>query len=79
MVGSSFSYLGGGCLGKFTFGDVTIVGEGLQMLTYVHHLWSLISEGSLACHTFCDTGHPFITVISEDLIHVWQWSCHYLF
>ena len=30
------------------------------------HLWPLSSEGSIACHTYCDTGHPFIMVISED-------------
>ena len=24
------------------------------------HSWPLISEGSLACHTYCGTGHPFI-------------------
>ena len=44
----------------------------------------LSSEGSLASHTYCDRGHPFITVISEDtwylhqLSSVWRWSCHYL-
>ena len=33
----------------------------------------------------CDTGQPFIMVISEESWHshllpsVWQWSCHYLF
>ena len=43
------------------------------------------SEGSLECHTYCDTGHPFIMVISEDLWHshllpsVQQCRCHYLF
>ena len=47
--------------------------------------WPLTSEGSLACHTYCDTGHPFIMVITEDPWHshllpsFWQWSCHYLF
>ena len=25
----------------------------------------LRSEGSLVCHNYCDTGHPFIMVISE--------------
>ena len=45
----------------------------------------LSSRGCLACHTYCDTGHPFIMVISEDPWHShllpsgWQWSCHYLF
>ena len=29
-------------------------------LTYTRHSWPLDSEGSLACHTYCDTGHPFI-------------------
>ena len=27
------------------------------------------SEGSLACHTYCDTWHPFIMVISGDPWH----------
>ena len=52
-----------------SFEDVTIAGEGLQILTYVRHLWPLSSEGSLACHAFCDTGHAFIIVISEDVCH----------
>ena len=32
------------------------------------HLWPVNSKGSffLACHTYCDTGHPFMTVIPED-------------
>ena len=67
------------------YGNVTIAGDGRQVSTYDRHSWSLSSEGSLACHTYCDTGHPFIMVISEDpwhshlLLSVWQWSCHYLF
>ena len=50
------------------FRDVTIAGKGLQILTYARHLWPLTSEVSLAYmyHTKCDTGHPFIIVISED-------------
>ena len=66
-------------------GDVTIAGEGLQILTYARHSWPLSSEGSLTCHTYCDTGLPFKMVISEDPWHshllpsVWRWSCHYLF
>ena len=68
-----------------SYGDVTISGEGLQILTYARHLWPLSSENSLAFHTYYDTVHPFIMVISEDPWHshqlpsVWQWSCHYLF
>ena len=45
-----------------SFGDDTIAGEGLQILTYAQHLWPLSSGGSLACHTYCDTGFPFIIV-----------------
>ena len=26
--------------------------------THDRHLWPLSSEGSLACHTYCDMGHP---------------------
>ena len=50
--------------------------------------YSLIIRSELECSwasdTYCDTGHPFIMVISEDLWHsllqsVWQQSCQYLF
>ena len=37
------------------------------------HVWPLSSKGSLECHTYCDTGHPFIMVISEDPWHLHQW------
>ena len=47
-----------------SYGDVTIAGEGLQILTHVRHSWPLSSEGSLACNTDRDKGHPFIMVIS---------------
>ena len=49
-----------------SYGDVTITGEGLQMLSYARDSRPLSTEGSLSCHTNCDTGHPFIMVISED-------------
>ena len=68
-----------------SYGDVTTTGWGVQSLTYARHSWPLSTEGSLACHTYWDTGHPFIMAISEDpwnshlLPSVWQWSCHYLF
>ena len=68
-----------------SYGDITMTGDGLQILTYARHLWTLNSEGSLACHTSCEAGHPFIMLISQDPWHihllpsVWQWSCHYLF
>ena len=47
-------------------GDVTIAGEGLHILTYARYLWPMSSDGSLACHTFSNTGYPFIMIISED-------------
>ena len=37
--------------------------------------------GNSACHTDCDTGQPFVMVISENpwhshlLLSLWQWSC----
>ena len=49
-----------------SYGDVTINGKGLQILTYARQPWPLSSEGSFVCHTYCDTGHPFMIVISED-------------
>ena len=49
--------------------DVTIAGEGLQILTYARYSWPLNSEGSLTCHTHCETGLLFIMVISEDPWH----------
>ena len=52
-----------------SFGKVIIAGEGLEIFTYAWQLWPLSSEGSLACHTYCDTGQPFIMVISEDPGH----------
>ena len=49
-----------------SFGDITITAEGLQILSYAWHSWPVSSEGSLTCHTYCDTGQPFIMVISKD-------------
>ena len=69
----------------YSYEDVTIVGEGLQIFTNAWHSWSLSSESNFACHIFCDTVHPFIISISEDPWHshllpsFWLWSCHYLF
>ena len=50
-----------------SYGDVTITGARLQFLTYIRHPWPLSSEGSIACHTYCDKGHPltFIMFISK--------------
>ena len=52
---------------------------------YNWHSWPLNSEGSFTCHIYCDTGKPFIMVISKDPWHshllpsVWYWICHFLF
>ena len=51
-----------------SYGDVTIAGERLQILIYARHSWPLSSKGYLACHTYCNTGHPIIMVISADEI-----------
>ena len=51
----------------YSYGDITITGEGLQILTYIRPSWLLSSEGSLACHTFFDKGHPFIMIIFFQL------------
>ena len=53
------------------YGDVTIAGEGLQILTYVRHSCPLSSGFFLASHIYCDTGHPFKMVISEN-----PWQSH---
>ena len=52
-----------------SFGDVTIACEGMQILTYARRFWLLSSEGSLACHTYCNTRHPFIMVVFGDPWH----------
>ena len=49
-----------------SFRDVSIAVERLQMLTYVQHLWPLSSGGSLACHTYCNTGHPRTRTITPN-------------
>ena len=52
------------CLGSSThswnfhsYRDITMTSERLQIFTYARHFRPLSSEGSLACHTYCDTGH----------------------
>ena len=41
------------------YGDVILIGKGLQILNCTRQSWPLSCESSLACH-------PFIIVISED-------------
>ena len=44
---------------------------------------ALSGESSSACHTYCDTGHPFLrTRDTHTCTYYWafsQWGCHYLF
>ena len=47
-----------------------------KSLTYARHSWPLSSEGSLACHTYYDKGHPFTMVISE---HPYTHTCYRAF
>ena len=48
-----------------TLKNFSLITDGrLQSLTYI--CTALIEQGSLACHTYCDIGHPFIMVISDD-------------
>lgn len=35
-------------------------------MTYTRHSWTLSNDVSLAYHTYCNTGHQFIIVISDD-------------
>ena len=51
----------------YSYGDVTITGEGLQISTYAQDECSFSSEAVLACNTYRDTGHSFKLVIYEDL------------
>ena len=63
-----------------SYGVVTITDEGLQILIRTRHSWPLSSKGSIVCHTYCYTGHPFIILWPSHLLpSVWQWSCHYIY
>ena len=46
------------------FTHTEIVGEWLQILTYARNMQPLSSEGSLACHTYWDTGHLFTSILA---------------
>ena len=58
----------------YSYGDVTLPANGCKFWpilgTYDH--WAVIKgyyqviKGYSTCHTYCDTGHPFKMVISED-------------
>ena len=46
-----------------------VADKGQQILSHARNSWPLSREGSLTCHTYCDTGQPFIMVIDEDPWH----------
>ena len=55
-----------------SFGDVTIPGEGLHILTCTRHSWPLSSEGSLKCHrptlyNYHHRGPVTLTPVAERL------------
>ena len=49
-----------------SYRDVTITGEGFQILIYARLSWPFSSESSSACHTYCNTGNPFKIVNTQD-------------
>ena len=59
------------CMFKFFFPtwEFFSMTSPLPVKIHVWHLGPLSSEGSLGCQTYCDTRHPFIMVMSEDLCH----------
>ena len=40
--------------------------SALPVKGYARHSWPVSNEGSLACHSFCDTRNSLIMAISED-------------
>ena len=52
-----------------SYGNATIAGEGLQMLIYARHSWTLSWKSSLTWHTYCYRGLSFIMVIFEEPWH----------
>ena len=49
------------------YGDVNTSGEELHILTHARHSWPLSSEGSFACHTYCDTVYKVCRVVFRVL------------
>ena len=68
----------------YSFGDVTIAGEGLQILTYSLAImaieqWGFFSMPHLLWHgTSVYNGH-LRGPVTHLLLSVWQWSCHIVF
>jgi hypothetical protein len=50
---------------------VTITGDGAANLDLCFELTAFSSEGSFTCHTYCDTGPPFLrskTVLGTSIL-----------
>ena len=58
-----------GCFVHSRILNVTITGKRWQILTYARQSPPMNNEDSLAWHTYCYKGYPFIMVISVDLRH----------
>ena len=58
-----------------SYGNATITGEGLQILTYTRHWWPLSSEGYLACQTYSDTGIRSSPRTSDASSHQFPSAC----
>ena len=48
----------------YSYGDVTIVGQGLQHYAYAWHLWPLRRKGSFLCQIRCDTIKALVSAVS---------------
>ena len=69
----------------YSFRDVTINGEDLQICAYHRYSWSLNYVRSFTYPSHCDTVKPFTKVIFVNPWHsnllpcVWKWSCPYMY
>mgnify|MGYP003692507677 CR=1 FL=1 len=55
-----------------SYGDVTITGEGLPILTFARHSWPLSSVGSLAWQPYCDPRKYFVLNQYCNQNHKWE-------
>ena len=49
------------------YGNVIITCEGLRILPYAQYLWSLSSQGTLACHIYCHGASVYKSHIRWDV------------
>ena len=83
MVNSIYKKNQNACFVFFVCLGVFVPFNNFSHISRRHHCWwrtsnfdlysaliAMSSEGSLACHTYWDTGHPFMMVITLDLWHI---------